>query len=316
MIIRLGYVALPKTIDITSSQTISYTNYLKMESFEERNEKLSNLILSNLNNLNKIINYNIKNNIHFFRLTSKLIPLVTIKDISLDYINPYLSLYKRIGQKIIDNNMRVDFHPDQFTVINSTKKETIENAFEILKYHYNLLVALDIKVPIIILHIGSSVFGKDNSIKRFINSFNKLPKNIQNSIVLENDDKVYNVKDTLDLCQKINVPMVLDYHHHMCNSGGVDIKKYYPNIFDTWKNINPKIHFSSPKSKLKKEIRSHHDYINCDEFISFIDSVKNLNYNIDIMIEAKAKDEALFRLVRQLKYKTNYKFIDETSFEI
>ena len=34
------------------------------------------------------------------------------------------------------------------------------------------------------------------------------------------------------------------------------------------------------------------------------------------MIEAKKKDEALFRLVRELKYKTNYKFIDETTFFI
>ena len=32
------------------------------------------------------------------------------------------------------------------------------------------------------------------------------------------------------------------------------------------------------------------------------------------MLEAKAKDEAVFRLIRQLKYKTNYKFIDDTSF--
>ena len=34
------------------------------------------------------------------------------------------------------------------------------------------------------------------------------------------------------------------------------------------------------------------------------------------MIEAKAKDEAVFKLIRELKFKTNYKFIDETSFEI
>ena len=34
------------------------------------------------------------------------------------------------------------------------------------------------------------------------------------------------------------------------------------------------------------------------------------------MLEAKAKDEALFKLIRELKYKTNYKFIDETSFEV
>ena len=34
------------------------------------------------------------------------------------------------------------------------------------------------------------------------------------------------------------------------------------------------------------------------------------------MIEAKAKDEAMFKLIRELKYKTNYKFSDETSFEL
>ena len=34
------------------------------------------------------------------------------------------------------------------------------------------------------------------------------------------------------------------------------------------------------------------------------------------MIEAKSKDEALFRLIRELKYKTNYKFINDTNFEV
>jgi len=31
-------------------------------------------------------------------------------------------------------------------------------------------------------------------------------------------------------------------------------------------------------------------------------------------LEAKAKDDALYRLVRELKYKTNYTFIDESTF--
>ena len=64
---------------------------------------------------------------------------------------------------------------------------------------------------------------------------------------------------------------------------------------------------------MKKEFRSHHDYINSDDFINFIEIVKKYDIDIDIMLEAKAKDEALFRLVRELKYKTNYKFIDDTS---
>ena len=52
MIIRLGYVAISKALDITSSGTITYTNYLKEEN---KNEKLDKIIKLNLENLEKII---------------------------------------------------------------------------------------------------------------------------------------------------------------------------------------------------------------------------------------------------------------------
>ena len=315
MIIRLGYACLSKTIDITTSRTISYTNYLKL-SEKEKYKKLDELIKSNLISLNTLIDYNLKNNIHFFRLSSALIPLATLKDVDFDYINPYLDIYKEIGLKIKKNNIRVDFHPDQFTVLNSTKKEIVENSIYSLNYHYSILKALDIENPIILLHVGSSVFGKESSIRRFINTFNRLPNYLKEGIAIENDDKTYNILDVLRLCQKINVPMILDYHHYICNKNDIDINDYYEEIFATWKKLKPKVHFSSPKNKTKKEIRSHHDYINSDDFISFIESIKQINTDIDIMIEAKAKDEAVFKLVRELKFKTNYKFIDETTFEV
>ena len=238
-----------------------------------------------------------------------------MKEVEFDYITKYKDLYEKIGNKINKNKLRIDMHPDQFTVLNSTKKRVLDNTLEILKYHYNILEVLQIKDKYLIVHIGSNVFGKNASISRFINNFNKLPKYIQDTIVVENDDKIFNIVDTLELCEKINRPMVLDYHHYVCNSDDVEIRDYYERIFSTWENINPKIHFSSPKNKTKKDIRTHHDYINPDDFISFIDSVKHLNFNLDIMLEAKAKDEALFKLVRYLKYKTNYKFIDDTTFE-
>lgn len=301
MIIRLGYVALSKTIDITTSKTITYTDFTKNNDYL----KIDKIIKENLENLEKIIDYNIKNNIHFYRLSSKLIPLATKDDVVFEYIDKYKSYYNKIAKKINKYNIRVDFHPDQFCVLNSTKKEVIENTFKILEYHYKILEALNIKDKIIILHVGSSVLGKENSIKRFINSFYKLPKYLQNCIALENDDKVYNVKDCLYLCNKLNIPFVLDYHHHLCNKSEFN----YEDILKTWK-IKPKVHFSSPKNKTKKDIRSHHDYIEVDTFIDFI---KQLPYDVDIMIEAKMKDEVLFRLVRQLKY-YNIKFVDNTSF--
>ena len=210
--------------------------------------------------------------------------------------------------------MRIDVHPDQFCILNSTKKEVLENSFTILEYHYKILEALNIKNKIIILHIGSSVFGKENSIKRFINNFYKLPDYLQKSIAIENDDKIYNVIDCLNLAKKLNIPFVLDYHHHICNNDEIDIDKYLRAIFSTW-TTTPKIHFSSPKNQTKKDFRSHHDYINIEDFINFLTKIKHLNIDLDIMLEAKAKDEALFKLVRLLKY-NDYEFIDDTTFLI
>ena len=52
-----------------------------------------------------------------------------------------------------------------------------------------------------------------------------------------------------------------------------------------------------------------------DDFIEFIETLKPYNRDIDVMLECKGKDEALFRLVRLLKYH-NYNFIDETTINL
>ena len=314
MKVRLGYACLSKAMNnITTSSTITYTNYINKNYTVN---KLLDVTKSNLDALKELLIYNVKNNIHFYRLTSKLVPLATHNKVSFDYIKPLADKYKEIGNIINENDMRVDTHPDQYAVLNSVDKKIIKNTFEILQYHYKVLKALKINNPIIILHVGSSACGKKASITRFINNFNKLPEHIQKCIAVENDDKIYNIKDVLNLCTKLNIPMVLDYHHYICNNDEEKIEDYIKEIMNTWKNINPKFHFSSPKSKLKKEFRSHHDYINSDDFIKFINILKPYNKDVDIMLEAKAKDDAISRLVRELKYKTNYNFLDETTFII
>ena len=314
MKVRLGYVALSKALDdVTTSSTITYTNYINKN---YNTSKLLEIIKNNLDSLYEIIKYNVKNNFHFYRLTSKLVPLATHDKVDFDYITPLLDEYKKIGKLINGNNIRVDTHPDQYAVLNSMNSKIVKNTVEILEYHYKIMDAIGIKDKIIILHVGSSACGKKASITRFINNFNKLPDHIKKCIAVENDDKVYNIKDVLELCHKINVPMVLDYHHFICNNEKEDINDYLKEIIDTWNGKLPKMHFSSPKSKLKKEFRSHSNYINKECFIKFINILKKQDKDIDIMLEAKAKDDAVSRLTRCLKYKTNYKFLDETTFII
>lgn len=316
MKIRLGYVALSKALDnLTTSSTITYTNF---ELSNKPYDKLYEIISNNLDSLKEILIYNIKNNIHFYRLTSKLIPLATHDKVNYDYISPFKEKFAEIGDLIKENKLRIDTHPDQYAVLNSVNSGVVKNTIEILDYHYKVLDALNIKDKIIILHVGGNNFGKEKSIKRFINNFNKLPDYLKEAIAIENDDKIFNLRDVLFISKQLNIPVVLDYHHFICNPTDERIEDLIEEVFNTWnsKKVIPKIHFSSPKSKLKKEFRAHHDYVDMDSFINFIDRVKCLNRDFDIMIEAKAKDDALYRLVRQLKYKSNYSFMDEATFEL
>jgi len=310
MRIRLGYVALPLTINVTSSSTITVTNYKKIGS--RALDKINNVKSKNLDSLLEIMKYNAYNNIHFYRMTSKLIPLATYID--FDYLEKFKDKYALLSSFIKKHNIRIDTHPDQFVVLNSMREEVVSSSIKVLDYHRNILKQLKIKKPRIILHLGSSQGGKKNSINRFKNNFYMLDKELREMIAIENDDKIYNVRNVLKVCRDLNIPFVLDYHHYRCNNSNEKIEDYIEAIFDTWKDELPKIHFSSPKSKLKKEFRSHHDYIDVYSFIDFVEKIKFCNRDFDIMIEAKKKDEAMFKLVRELKYLTDYEFVDDTTF--
>jgi len=314
MIVRLGYVSISKTLENkVKFQTMNYTNFLKNDRRESM-AKLHHIIENNLITLRNLIDYNIKNNIHFYRITSNLIPLATLDEVNIDYTSPFQSLYDEIGNKIRSYSLRVDMHPSEYTVLNTVKSEVFDNTMKILTYHEKILSNLGVQNPILILHVGSSVFGKKASLTRFVNNFFKLPDTVKKGIAIENDDKIFTVSDVLELCSKLNIPMVLDVHHNRCLPSSFDLSYYLSDIFKTWGDFIPKVHFSSPKNHTKKDFRSHHDYIEVNDFVSFLESAKDYTDALDVMLEAKMKDEALFRLVRELKYQTDYEFIDDTTF--
>ena len=309
MKVRLGYVALPVSIPITASKTLTVTSYTKLGK-KRGEEKRTKIFEENLRNFLEILKYNEANQIHFYRMTSHLVPLLTYPNSYHNILKKYKEQLESIGNYIRKKQMRVDMHPDQYLVLNSNNLKVVDATISSLTYYNELMNIMNLKTNII-LHIGSGQEGKKQAMKRFETGFYRLKKDIQSKIALENDDKIFNIRNTLSLAKKINVPVVLDYHHFLVNRNNEKIEDFIIDIFSTWKTT-PKIHFSSPKNK--KDKRSHHDYIDSDTFIDFIEKIKFCNIDFDIMIEAKRKDEALFRLVRELKYKTSYHFLDETTF--
>ncbi|MCI9061667.1 MULTISPECIES: UV DNA damage repair endonuclease UvsE [Romboutsia] len=318
MIIRLGYVAIALNLGkVTSSSTLTYTRYLKLNK-EDRLKKLKEVTYSNIEALEKILRYNIDNNIHFYRMTSNFIPLATHPDVMWDYLKYFKKDLEYIGKLIKDNNLRVDAHPDQFNVINSDRERVVENTLRTLNMQVDLFEAMNYEQGKLVIHIGGAKGGKDIALDRFINNLKNFPKRITDRLILENDDKTFNAKEVLQICEKTNLPMVFDIHHHNCNNCEEDIKSLLPQIFKTWEDeeLVPKIHFSSPR-EFEKD-RKHADYIDANRFLEFIYKAKeSVNKDFDIMIEAKKKDIALNILVKDLKKLTkDIKFIDSATLDI
>lgn len=318
MIIRLGYVAIALNLGkVTSSSTLTYTRYLKLNK-EDRLKKLKEVTYSNIEALEKILRYNIDNSIHFYRMTSNFIPLATHPDVMWDYLKYFKKDLEYIGKLIKDNNLRVDTHPDQFNVINSDRESVVENTLRTLNMQVDLFEAMNYEQGKLVIHIGGAEGGKDIALDRFINNLKNFPKRITDRLILENDDKTFNAKEVLQICEKTNLPMVFDIHHHNCNNCEEDIKSLLPQIFKTWEDeeLVPKIHFSSPR-EFEKD-RKHADYIDANRFLEFIYKAKeSVNKDFDIMIEAKKKDIALNILVKDLKKLTkDIKFIDSATLEI
>ena len=108
----------------------------------------------------------------------------------------------------------------------------------------------------------------------------------------------------------------------MCNNCGEDLSEVVAGCFATYKGkkVIPKIHFSSPKDG--ECDRKHADYINVDDFISFLKVAKGIETDdkeieFDIMIEAKKKDIAMFKLIDDIKsFKPEYLWIDKTTLRV
>ena len=144
MNIRLGYACISKTLDITTSHTITYTNYEKLNKTEQE-QKLKEIIEKNLENLEEILKYNIKNNIHFYRMSSKIFPLATHPKIETNFLKKYKNKLEHIGKIINDNKLRVDIHLDEFCVLNSTNPDIVNSTINIIKFYKNMLKTMNLK---------------------------------------------------------------------------------------------------------------------------------------------------------------------------
>ncbi|KAB2336290.1 UV DNA damage repair endonuclease UvsE [Cytobacillus depressus] len=316
-IVRLGYVAMSMELKNASpSQTMTFAQFQKIEDREAAIRKLERISLSNLEHTLRILKHNAASNIHFYRLTSRIIPLANHKELpDWDYLKPLRKKLREIGDYAKEHDMRIDFHPDHFVLINSMKKEILINSIKTLKMHYLLLKGMGIDPSHrCVMHVGGNYKETEASLERFVENWMDVPRSIQKMIMLENDDTSFTLEDTLYLCEKLDIPLVFDYHHHLAHHRIVDWEIHWHRVIQTWKHspLPIKMHISSPKSE--EAFRHHADNVDVNMFFQFLKEIKGSVPQIDCMIEAKRKDEALFRLIDEIKARDDVEIIDGSSF--
>jgi UV DNA damage endonuclease len=198
----------------------------------------------------------------------------------------------------------------QYTQLGSPRKEVVDAAIRDLTYHDEMLSLL--KLPeqqdrdaVMIIHMGGVFGDKSATLGRFRTNYNRLPESIKARLVLENDDVSWSVHDLLPVCEELNIPLVLDFHHHnivfdssKVREGTLDISQ--PELMDrilaTWrrKNIRPKMHYSEPTAGAvtPRDRRKHS---------ARVMTLPPCPPDMDLMIEAKDKEQAVFELMRTFK---------------
>ena len=254
-------------------------------------EKLTEVTEHNLAALERMIDYNHKNDIKLFRISSDLIPFGSSPVNTLAWPEIHKEAFDRIGSKIRKSGMRVSLHPGQYTVLNSPTEDVVERAITDLVYHDKILIALGTdQTNKIVLHVGGIYGDKKEALERFEQNFRRLPEAVRNRLIIENDDRLYNIEDVLTLAHRLHVPAVYDNLHHAINpppSGGTD-PYWIAEGKKTWKAAdgNQKIHYS--QQALDKRPGAHTDTINLETFLTFHEQLEDKQ--IDIMLEVKDKN--------------------------
>ena len=287
---RIGYPCINRTIDCTANSTF------RLKSYSET--RLKDSIKNNLLCLRKILQFNLEHRLLFFRISSDLVPFASHPINKFNWQTYFQEDFEEIGAFIIKNRMRISMHPDQFTLINSIKQEIFERSKKELIYHAEILDLMELdKSAKIQIHVGGAYGDKQKSIERFIERFDELDDSVVQRLVIENDDKLYDLNDCLKINAEIHIPILFDnFHNKLHNSATPTKHESFKLAMKTWNEKTdglPMVDYSSKKDNGSP--RQHAETINIEDFDLFLK--QTMPFDFDLMLEIKDKEKSAIKAV-------------------
>lgn len=294
---KLGYACI--CMSLREQYTTNRTCVKK--TFDKRGlDYVSELGLANAKDVLPILEWNLKNGIRFFRISSTMIPWGDKIDITkLKDYEEIKNELRKAGDFATQNDIRITCHPGPFVVLTSPKESVVENAITDLEMHALIFDLMGLsKTPYnkINIHCNGVYGDKKSAMDRFCENFMRCSESVRSRLTVENDDKasMYSVKDLMYIHEKIGISIVFDYHHHQFCTGDLSEEEALKLAVSTWpEDITPVVHYSESKAlhenNKKEKPQAHSDYIK--------KLPDTYGLDLDIMCEAKAKELAILPFI-------------------
>jgi UV DNA damage endonuclease len=294
--------------DVPKSKRITTNRSMIKRTFQSKGlPYASEIALQNVKDLIKILEWNQKNDIKFYRMSSDIFPWMSEYKFSdlpdYDDIAYHLDV---AGEYAYNTQQRLTFHPGPFNVLGSPNENVVDKAIKELNSHSKIFDLMGFINPSpynkINIHVGGTYGGDfEGTAKRWCEAFRRLDSNCQKRLTLENDDKasMWSVKEIYERIYKVvGVPIVFDYHHHRFCTGGQTEEEALKLAASTWpKGIKPVVHVSESRAIEYDDTsirpQAHSDFV--------LNPVENYGQEHDIMLECKKKELGLFKYRKVLK---------------
>jgi UV DNA damage endonuclease len=304
----------------TGSTTVAWLNRQTRDVAEQ---KLWDIMVHNIESTRKLVKRvgGLDEHLRMVRLSSDILPVYTERSWNYfwrqDTVLAYCSKhFREVGDLARDLNVRLSFHPGQFTVLASDSPDIVDRSIEEFEYHTDMARWMGYGRSFQDLKINVHIAGKQGpeGIRR---AYKRLSPEARNCITIENEENAWGLDDCLSLIDV--VPIVLDIHHHWIREGEYisPTDDRVCKVIDSWRGVRPTMHYSlsredhlvghsatdRPNMALlleqgykKQKLRAHSNFYWNTPANGWALSFLNTH---DIMCESKAKNLASFELAKQ-----------------
>lgn len=330
---RIGFACKFSTFDPTKgaisvpdlNTTTTTVAWLNRQTRDVAEQRLWDIMIHNIKSVRNLVERvgSLDKGLRMVRLSSDLLPVYTESNWSYfwqrsDVRNYAEKHFAEVGRIARERDVRLSFHPGQFTVLASDNPDIVNRSIEEFEYHATMARWMGYGQQFQDFKINVHIAGRLGA-QGIRDVYDRLSTEARNCLTIENEEMSHGINDCLSLADL--VPIVLDIHHHWIREGEyirADDARV-GRVVDSWRGVRPVIHYSISREDVlpghcvntlpdhtllleqghkKQKLRAHSDFYWNTEAnlwaLTFLD-------HFDIMCESKCKNLASFALYEQAK---------------